>query len=133
MDRILAFDYGDKRIGVAMSDPLKIIASELCVIENRSKEYVYAEVKKIVDEKNIKTVVVGLPYNMDHTIGPQAQKCIDFGEDIKRMGIEIVYVDERRSSMKVKEAMHSINVNKKKYVATLDAKAACVILQEYLN
>lgn len=133
MNRILGFDYGDKRIGVAMCDPMHIIASELCVIDNRSKEYVFAEVKKIVDTNNIKTVVVGLPYNMDHTIGPQAQKCIDFADDIKRMGLEIIYMDERRSSIKVKEAMHSMNVNKKKYKATLDAKAACVILQDYLN
>lgn len=133
MDRIIAFDYGDKRIGVAMSDPLKILASELCVIDNRSKEYVYAEVKKIVDEKKVQIAVVGLPYNMDHTIGLQAQKCIDFADDIKRMGLEIVFVDERRSSIKVKEAMHSMNVNKKKYKSSLDSKAACVILQEYLD
>ncbi len=134
MNRVLAIDYGSSRIGLALSDPLKILASPFEVWENDTKESVYEKLDKLILEKKIDTLVIGLPKNMDGTQGYQAQEVIDFFKEFKNKEIKkIVYVDERLSSVEATKILHEQGIPEKKQRGIKDAYAASVFLKEYLE
>ncbi len=134
MNRVLAIDYGSSRIGLALSDPLKILASPFEVWENDTKESVYEKLDKLILEKKIDTLVIGLPKNMDGTQGYQAQEVIDFFKEFKNKEIKkIVYVDERLSSVEATKILHEQGISEKKQRGIKDAYAASVFLKEYLE
>ncbi|MBC7334235.1 MAG: Holliday junction resolvase RuvX, partial [Actinobacteria bacterium] len=97
--RIMAIDIGDKRIGLAISDKLGIVAKPLGIIKNDAG--VKSNLRKIIEEYNIKKVVVGVPYTLKGEVGNQAKKALDFAAEVliselsEELGIEIVYLDER--------------------------------------
>jgi len=132
MERILGLDYGDKRIGVAISDPLKITAQGLEII-NRPNIYTIkpavARIKEIIREYQVSTIVLGYPLNMDGTIGTRAKITLDFKERLHRnfKKIQIVLEDERLSSKAVEKVL---NPDKNTYT---DHAVAAYILQGYLN
>ncbi|HZJ99236.1 MAG TPA: Holliday junction resolvase RuvX [Tissierellaceae bacterium] len=134
MERVLGLDVGDKTIGVAVSDPLGFTAQGLTTLIRESNKKDYQAIKELIDEYNAQTLVVGLPKNMNNTIGPQSEKVIKFAEKIKnKFNVEIIYIDERLTTMSAERLLIEGNVrreNRKKYI---DKLAASYILQTYLD
>lgn len=131
-DRILGLDVGDKRIGVAVSDPFGMFATELGVIERNNDNRAIEEIKKYCENYGVKKIVAGLPYNMDGSIGEQAQKTLKFMKQLENF-YEIIYKDERLTSFEAEEILKK---EKKKYTKNkglVDIKAACLILEAYLG
>lgn len=134
MEKILGLDVGDKWIGVAISDPLGFTAQGLKTIKRESNKQTYEEIYEIIKENDILKVVVGLPKNMNNTIGPQSEKVMKFATKLhNKYGVEIIYIDERMSTMSAQRILIEADVrreNRKKYV---DKIAATYILQMYLD
>ncbi len=134
MERILGFDVGDKTIGVAVSDLLQFTAQGITTIKRSSKKEDYKAVEDLINEYDCKKIVVGLPKNMNGTIGPQGEKTIKFAEKIKnKFKVEIIYIDERMTTMSAERILIEGDVrreNRKKYI---DKVAATYILQQYLD
>ena len=100
MNKIMALDVGTKRIGIALSDYLHVIATPHTTIPRTPEQDAIESILKIAKENNVKTIIVGLPINMDGTKGFQAQDCIDFSQKI--CGFDIMYEDERLTSEEIK-------------------------------
>lgn len=134
MNRILGIDYGGARIGIAVSDPLGIIASEVCVLQNINHEEVLANLKEIIDYYKISKIVLGLPLNMNDTEGFQAEIVREFGNLLTTtFNLEVIYVDERKSSVKAETILKELKVDVKTIRKQSDKKAASIILQDYLD
>ncbi len=134
MEKILGLDVGDKWIGVAISDALGFTAQGVKTIKRESNKQTYEEIHEIIERENITKVVVGLPKNMNNTVGPQSEKVMKFATKLhNKYGVEIIYVDERMSTMSAQRILIEADVrreNRKKYV---DKIAATYILQMYLD
>ncbi|WP_277218658.1 Holliday junction resolvase RuvX [Peptoniphilus vaginalis] len=134
MNKILGLDVGDVWIGVAISDALILTAQPLMTIKRESNKIAYEKIHEIIKENNVKKVVVGLPKNMNNTIGPQSEKVIKFAEKLKnKFKVEIEYVDERMTTLMAEQVLIEGSVrreNRKKYI---DKIAATYILQSYLD
>lgn len=134
MNRILGIDYGGARIGIAVSDPLGIIASEVCVLQNINNDEVLANLKEIIDYYKISKIVLGLPLNMNDTEGFQAEIVREFGNLLTTtFNLEVIYVDERKSSVKAEAILKELKVDVKTIRKKSDKKAASIILQDYLD
>lgn len=134
MERIMGLDVGDKTIGVAISDLLELTAQGLTTIRRESKVKDYNALKEIIDEYNIKKVVIGLPKNMNNTLGPQGEKTIKFGEKLKnKYNVEIIYEDERLTTISAERMLISVDVRREKRKKVIDKVAATYILQLYLD
>ncbi len=134
MNRVLAIDYGSSRIGLALSDPLKILATPFEVWENEGKDKVYAKLDGLIIQKKIDTIVIGLPKNMDGSEGYQVKEVKKFFENFKNSNIDkIVYVDERLSSVEATKILHEKGIPEKDQRGIKDAYAASVFLKEYLE
>lgn len=134
MERIIGLDVGDKTIGIAMSDLLQLTAQGLTTIRRESKVKDYAALKEIIDEYDIKKVVVGLPKNMNNTIGPQGEKTMKFAEKLKnKFDVEIIYIDERMTTMSAEKMLIAGDVRREKRKQVIDKVAATYILQLYLD
>lgn len=134
MERIIGLDVGDKNIGIAISDLLHLTAQGLTTIRRESNVKDYAALKEIIDEYKIEKVVVGLPKNMNNTIGPQGEKTMKFAEKIKnKYNVEIIYVDERMTTMSAEKMLISGDVRREKRKKVIDMVAATYILQLYLD
>lgn len=132
--RILGIDIGSKRIGVALSDELGIIAQGLPTLERTKDEDIVESLKDIVKTKDVKEVVVGLPINMNGSYGPQAKGAIAFTELLKeKLKIPIKLWDERMTTLEVEKVMIDGGVSRQKRKTKIDKLAAQVILQSYLN
>lgn len=134
MKRILGLDVGDKWIGVAISDPMAMIAQSLMTIKRESNQKAYDQILEIVKEYDISKIVVGLPKNLDNSIGIQSGKVTKFANKLNsKFGLEVIYIDERLSTVSAESLLIEANVrreNRKKYV---DKIAATYILQTYLD
>ncbi len=134
MNKILGLDVGDVWIGVAISDALLLTAQPLMTIKRESNKIAYEKIHEIIIENNVEKVVVGLPKNMNNTIGPQSEKVIKFAEKLKnKFNVEIEYVDERMTTLMAEQVLIEGSVrreNRKKYI---DKIAATYILQSYLD
>ena len=131
-ERVSALDVGDKRIGVAVSDPFFLFATGLKVIIRENDNKALEEIKEICQTYKIKKIVVGLPYNMDGTIGAQAKKTVKFTEKLEN-DFEIIYRDERLTSFEAEEMLKKENKKYTKNKGLVDIKAACIILQSYIG
>ena len=132
--RIVGLDVGDVRIGVAVSDPLRIIASPSTVIQASSPQRDAAAVQAIVVEQDAKCVVVGLPLNREGKPGPQAQKVLAFVEALRdTLDVEVVTQDERYSTAAAQRMLIDANVSRKGRKKVIDKVAAHHILQTYLD
>ncbi|MGI6085308.1 MAG: Holliday junction resolvase RuvX [Acetivibrionales bacterium] len=134
--RILCLDYGDARIGVAVSDPLGLTAQMLETIKwkNDIKKPIQ-RIRQIFGDYNCETIVVGIPRNMDGTAGPREIKTRDF---IKRLedelpGARIIPWDERLTTVMAQRAMHDMGIVAKNQKSRIDQMAAAFILQGYLD
>src|SRR5690554_4935879 len=132
--RVLGIDYGDKRIGFAISDQFRIIASPLEVYSRKTLKQDLEYIKKIIDAHQVDTVVIGLPINMDGTLGDRAIKTREFGEQLKQIiNLPIVYIDERWTSKESERVLIQSNVRREKRKSLMDKIAAQNILQRYLD
>jgi len=132
--RILGLDVGDKTIGVAVSDGLGITAQGLTTIRRRSYDKDFEQLAAYVEEYEVGEVVVGLPKNMDGSLGPQAEKAMLFAERLReKLGIDVKMYDERLSTSLVQKAMIEADVSRARRKKVVDMLAAQVILQGYLD
>lgn len=134
MSKILGLDVGDRYIGVAISDELGLLAQPLMTIKRESNKMAYEEIHKILVKEKIEIVVVGLPKNMNNTLGPQSQKVQKFADKLgNKYRVRIVYVDERMTTKSAQQVLIEGSVrreNRKQYV---DKIAAAYILRLYLD
>ena len=134
MKRIMGIDYGDARTGVAFSDLLCTIVGSTCVVPSRNTDKAVADLVRMAKEQDVGTIVVGLPRNMNGTEGPRAELCRDFAARLEReTGLEVVLWDERRTTVEAHNILSQHNYHGKKRKDTVDAVAASLILEGYLN
>jgi putative Holliday junction resolvase len=134
MERILALDFGDKRIGVAVSDKKCIIAQPIGFIERKNQQEVLNSLKHYINTYEIAKVVIGLPRSLNGSIGPRAQLAMEFAKLIKeKIKQEIVLWDERFTTSIAEKSLIQGNVKRRKRKLLVDKVAAALILQSYLD
>lgn len=131
----MGLDVGDATIGVAASDELGMMAHGITTIRRTKLENDLDSLKKIIIEKNIKRIVVGLPKNMNNTIGPRGQISIDFAELLKERfpDAEVVMWDERLTTSAAERVLLEADMSRKKRKTVIDKLAAVLILQNFLD
>ncbi|NLW40645.1 MAG: Holliday junction resolvase RuvX [Tissierellia bacterium] len=134
MERIMGLDIGDKTIGVAISDPLLITAQGITTIKRESNKKDIDRLKDLIDEYNVNKIVIGLPKNMNNTIGPQGEKVLKFVDKLKgKIDINIVLEDERLTTVAAERVLLEGDVSRKNRKKHIDKVAATYILQNYLD
>lgn len=134
MYKIMALDYGDARTGVAISDLMCSIVGSTCVIPSRNTEKAIADIVKLAKDNSVGQIVVGLPKNMDGSEGIRAELCREFAARIGEVtGLPVTMWDERRTTVEAHNILSQHNYHGKKRKNTVDAVAASLILEGYLN
>lgn len=127
---VLAFDYGERRIGVAVGNQLLREARALTIVANLNRDVRFAETGKLIAEWQPELIVVGLPTHPDGTPHAMTAQCKRFGNQVNgRFNVPVVWVDERYSSVAAKAALAEAGVKQQ----PLDAEAARIILQQYFD
>ena len=130
----MALDVGNKRIGVALSDELQILAQPLYTIHRKGIERDIEEIVKIINDNNVEEVIVGLPKNMDGTTGFQGEKTIKFAEVLRQSTDRpLIMWDERMTTISARRIMIENDVKQKDKKNLVDTLAAVVILETYLS
>ena len=133
MGRILGIDYGDSRIGLALSDPLMIIASPFRTIPNKGDDWVIRDLKAIISEKEIECFVVGLPIGLKDQDTHQTKKVRTFAHTITILNIPIHLQDERLSSVSAEKSLIQQNIKTGHNKHMIDERAAAIFLQQFLD
>lgn len=132
--KIMAIDHGDARTGVAFSDATGSITGETFVVETWNREKLLDRLCGLAREKRAEKIVVGLPLNMDGSEGERALKCRELADELsERSGIETILQDERRTSVDAHRILSEMGKPTKKHRRNVDAVAASLILETYLN
>ncbi len=132
--RILAVDYGDARTGLSVCDKLEMLAVPLCVIHQTASRKLIQRIAEIVIEEKVELIVLGYPKNMDSSIGSRAQKSEELAVSLKKATcIDVVLWDERLTTVSAHTSLNDTTVSGKKRKNIIDAVAATIILQDYLN
>ena len=132
--RIMAIDYGDARTGIAVSDPTGSLTGYTAVIRSRDPERVSEEIAALAEQHGVEEIVMGFPRNMDGTEGPRAKFCRDFAIQVERAaGKQVVLWDERRTTVEAHGILHASGKRMKDHKKSVDAVAASLILEGYLN
>ncbi len=130
----MSIDYGDVRTGVAVCDKTEFLASPVCVIKESYLPKLIDKLSEIINEKKPELIVVGLPKNMDGTLGFRAEACTAFAEELtNKCSIKTVMWDERLTSVIAHKQLHSAGKKEKKHKDIIDAAAAVEILQSFLD
>lgn len=129
MYKVMALDIGTKRIGIALSDYLLMLANGHSYISRDQNSL--ENILKIAKENNVKKIVVGVPYNMDGTQGAQAKDCKDFASQIT--GYDVIFEDERLTSENAEENLRAKKIDFRKDKGLVDIESACIILEQYLS
>ncbi len=133
-ERTLAVDFGARFFGLAVTDPLGITAQGLPTLDVASAEEALSEIEDICHDLDIVRIILGYPVNMDGSEGPQAVKVKQFGEKLgERMGVPVLYRDERMTSQQALKVMHVLGKKTKGNRGKINEIAAVLILQEYLQ
>tara|TARA_Y100001960_G_scaffold130723_1_gene139027 strand:+ start:417 stop:830 length:414 start_codon:yes stop_codon:yes gene_type:complete len=133
MARALGIDFGEKRVGLALSDRSNLIASPYKTLQYISENDLISEIKKIVIDKEIEVFVIGLPLNMKGEDSDQTKKVRRFKNLLSILELPIVYEDERFSSIIAKNSLVLQNVKTGHNKSEIDRTAAAIILQQYLD
>ena len=134
MKKIMGVDYGDARTGIAISDLLCSIVGSSCVVPSRNTEKAIADIVKLAKDNMVGEIVVGLPRNMDGTEGWRADICREFAQKLgEATGLPVVMWDERRTTVEAHNILSQHNYHGQKRKNTVDAVAASLILEGYLN
>ena len=132
--RSMGLDIGDRRIGVALSDPSGVLASPLTIIDRRESMLDVRAVIEIVSQHQVSKIIVGLPFSMDGGIGKQAEKTKAFIRELaNQTGVQVEYRDERLTTVSAKRLKREAGVKKTGKKIRYDAMAAAIILQGYLD
>lgn len=133
--RYLGLDLGTKTLGVAVSDKTGLIATSLTILRHDNNfDYLIEELKKIIKEKEIETIVLGLPKNMNNTIGERGEMVLSFKEKLEEStNLPIILEDERLTTKVAENILITADVSRKKRKKVIDKMAANVILQSYLD
>ena len=132
--RLMALDVGDRRIGVAVSDPLMYTAQGLPTVYRRQKDNSIDFICNYIKEYEVNELIVGLPKNMNGSIGFQAKKVQEYAKDLEAAsGIKIIFWDERLTSMQATRVMLMADESRAKRKKKIDMLAAMLILQSYMD
>ena len=132
--RSMAIDYGDRLIGLAVSDLLGLLAGEAWTMEEWDMERAARRITEEARARDVGRLILGLPKNMDGTEGPRAEKSRAFAELLEReSGLPVILWDERRSSIEAHAILHAGGKKEKKHRKTVDAVAASLILESWLG
>ena len=132
--RVMAIDYGDQRIGIAVSDALRMLCGDAFTLQEWNMERAVSRIAQEVSARGVDTLVLGLPKNMDGSEGPRAEKSREFAALLKEAtGIEPVLWDERRSSIEAHAILHANGRKMKDHRRNVDAVAATLMLEGYLG
>lgn len=132
--RIMGLDVGDRRIGIAMSDPMGWTAQPHSTLHRRNLAADIELLQKLCQEFEVELIVVGLPLNMNGTMGPKALEIQEFGDDLsKKLDLPIEYWDERLTTVSAEKVLLEANVSRQKRRGVIDKLAAVNILQNYLD
>ncbi|MBO9609715.1 MAG: Holliday junction resolvase RuvX [Paenibacillaceae bacterium] len=132
--RSMGLDYGDKTIGVAVSDEMGWTAQGLEVIRRRSQADDLARLQAIVLQYEVTEIVVGLPKNMNATIGPRGELCLAFAETLRHaLRLPVHMWDERLTTVAAQRTLLEADVSRKKRKQVVDKMAAALILEGYIN
>lgn len=130
----LGLDVGRRRIGVAGCDRSGLIATGLTTLERGSFQQVVDQLSALVEERQVQTLVVGLPYTMAGQEGFQARQVKKFAERLsKALRLDVVYVDERLTSVEAEQMIQAERLSPSRNKALIDRKAAAIILQQWLD
>lgn len=135
--RIMGLDFGAKTVGVAISDPLLITAQGIEIIrrerENKLRQTL-ARIEELIEEYEVGEIVLGLPKNMNDTLGERAELSLAFREKLeRRTGLPVTMWDERLTTVAAERAMIEAGLRREERVGQVDKIAACLILQGYLD
>ncbi|MCI9037277.1 MAG: Holliday junction resolvase RuvX [Oscillospiraceae bacterium] len=132
--RIMAIDYGDAHTGVAVSDLTGLLAGYACTIHSRRRDEVIRRIGELIGEYGVTELVLGHPRNMDGTLGPRAEKAESFAGELEAaFGLPVRLWDERRTTIDAHNILAASGKNAKKRKQTVDAVAASLILEGYLQ
>lgn len=130
----LGLDVGRKRIGVAGCDGTGLIATGLTTIDRRSFQQDVEQIQQWVTQRQVQILVIGLPYNMDGSLGFQAKQVQKFADRLSRaLQLPVAYVDERLTSVQAEQLLQAENRSPSRHKALIDRKAAAIILQQWLD
>ena len=127
----MALDIGTKRVGVALSDFLHVVASPLACISREPEKDAIEAILKLAKENRVKTIVAGLPINMDGSKGAQAEDCENFAKNFSEF--DIIFEDERLTSDTAEERLRERKVDFRKNKGLVDMESACIILEQYMS
>ena len=134
MKKIMGIDYGDARTGIAVSDLLCSIVGSTTVIHSRNDEKTIAKICELIQQNQVGEIVLGLPKTMNGTEGPRAELCREFAKKLEEAtGLSVTMWDERRTTVEAHNILSQHNYHGKKRKDTVDAVAASLILEGYLN
>lgn len=132
--RILAIDYGDARIGLAISDESETLASPLGTYNSQSMRKDIDYISDLALKQSVGLIVLGLPINMDGSYGERADKTQTFGSVLERVsGVKVVYKDERLTTVSAERTLIECNMRREKRKQVIDTLSAQIILQSYLD
>lgn len=130
----MGLDLGEKTIGVAVSDPLELIAHGVEVIRRQNRKKDLARLAEIVRERGVTLVVLGLPRHMNGTLGQRAEETLAFARELEKyLQIPVVTQDERLSTVAAEKALLEADLSRRRRRAVIDMTAAVLILQAYLD
>ncbi|MEG0872395.1 MAG: Holliday junction resolvase RuvX [Clostridia bacterium] len=134
MKRILGVDYGEVRVGLAISDQLGITAQGIdnLVINKSDKKFIIG-IKNIIEKYDIEKIIIGYPKNMDGTMSQKSKKIEEFIPKLEQLGVEVYKWDERLTTVSAYKTMKELGISQKKKNSYADKLAATYILEGYLN
>tara|TARA_B100001250_G_C19803824_1_gene792351 strand:+ start:1669 stop:2085 length:417 start_codon:yes stop_codon:yes gene_type:complete len=133
MGRVLGVDYGESRVGLALSDPNKIIASPFCTISYKDKKFLKDKLEDIILERNIDCLVIGLPIGLKGKDTKQTKVVKLFAKTIENLNLPIYFQDERFSSFSAQKALIAQNIKTGHNKDLIDSTAAAIFLQQFLD
>ncbi|HNV92791.1 MAG TPA: Holliday junction resolvase RuvX [Candidatus Cloacimonas sp.] len=132
--RILALDYGEKRIGLALSDPNRIFAKPLCILSNKGFEQLICELQEIIVNNQVTMLIVGIPYAIDGSFTAKTEECQSVLDRLQEvLTIPVEGFDERYSTWEANEELKKMGYNWQQARKIKDAMAAAIFLREYLS
>ena len=132
--RYMGIDYGDARVGVALSDPLGMMAQRFTTVQNTGGKKIFLQLAEIIKEKEVGHIVIGMPKNMDGTEGFRAEETYAFAERLKTYtDVSISFWDERLTTVAAHGYLSELDIRGKKRKNVVDAVSAELILEGYMN
>lgn len=135
--RTLGLDYGSKTVGVAVTDPLGLTAQGVEIIRRQKENHLrktYQRIKELCEQYDVEKIVLGLPLNMDDTMGDRAEKTLEFKKELeRRLSVPVLLVDERLTTVEAIEIMDDAGIKVNEREKYVDMIAATIILQDYMN